>query len=159
MITRSRVTLLLAHASPPGHNAGMLFSVSRISRWLLACVAVIAMASLVVFLSRPSDDFRRKYDRIKPEMSVSEVSEILGPSDRVMRPGGSLGETIHFWKDNKGRIIKVTWPLFRHGSSVKELIAWPPPAWWENPLDWWSRTPANPKPSNQTAMPPLPRRD
>jgi hypothetical protein len=85
--------------------------VSRIAPWLAGGTVGVALLVVAMFLAKPTDHFRKKYDQIRPEMTRAEVVKILGPPDEVMHPGGSLGGTIYYWWDGAGRMIIVEWPL------------------------------------------------
>jgi hypothetical protein len=79
------------------------------------------MLAVVLWPTKPADPFREKYEQIDSRTTFLEATTLLGPAEWVLHPGGSLGDTIGFWSDEKARIIKVTWNLFGKFSD-KEFI-------------------------------------
>jgi len=113
----------------------------------LALVAAVglATASLAVFYAASAQDydaFAAKYRLIRPEMTLAQAAQLLGPPDDELHLGGPcFGDHIYFWLCPDGeRYIQVTWS--RHGTvSDKRIVTKDGRVvskvgnWWERCLD------------------------
>jgi len=90
-------------------------SVFRLSA-LAVTLAVVCLGVVCAYFSLqgrpargPRDPLLDKYDRIGSGTSLAEAKQFLGPPRATLRQGGSMGDTICWWKDDPGRVIVVTW--------------------------------------------------